>query len=69
MNLRLGTYVISKEVRNRILNNKSRFKDKDNIITNISNDSELDFDSLDNNEFDLILSNDYNIIDNNIKVN
>ena len=67
MNLCSITYVITKEVRNRTLNNKG-FKDPNDIITNIDYDFKPDFDSSNNHKFDLILSKDYKVIDNNIEV-
>jgi hypothetical protein len=68
MNLRSATYVTAREVKNGILNNKDRFEDEDNVTTNISVDLEPDFDFLDDNEFDLILSADYDAADNFIDV-
>jgi hypothetical protein len=69
MNLRSATYVTAREVRNSILDNKNRFKNKDNVITNTSIDLEPDFDFLDNNKFDLILGADYDVTNNFIDVN
>ena len=66
MNLRSVIYIIIREVRVSILD-KEGYKNEDNIIINISLDLELKFDSLDNNKFDLILSNN-NIIDNFINI-
>ena len=68
MNLRSVTYVIAKEVRNSILDNKDRFEDENDITTDISNDSEPDFNDSDNDKFDLILSADYKAIDDNINI-
>ena len=69
MNLHSITYIIVKEVRNSILDNKNRFENKDNITTNTSINSEPDFDFLDDNEFDLILSTNYNTVNNFIDIN
>jgi hypothetical protein len=69
MNLRFVIYITAKKVRNRALDDKTGFKNKNNVITNINNKSEPDFDFLNNNTFDLILSNDYDVTDDNIKVN
>jgi hypothetical protein len=60
---------MAREVRNGILDNKDGFKDKDNIITNTSVDLEPDFDSLDDNKFNLILGADYDAADDFIDVN
>jgi hypothetical protein len=69
MNLRPVTYVTAKEIRNRALNDETSFEDENNVITDTDNESEPDFDSLGDNEFDLILSGDYDAIDDNIEVN
>ena len=53
MNLRSVIYYTKREVQNVILK-ETGLEDEVNIITNISNNSELNFNSLDNNEFDLI---------------
>ena len=63
MNLRSATYVTAREVRNGILDNEDRFKNEDDITTDTSNDSEPDFDSSDDDEFDLILGADFNVAD------
>ena len=56
-------------MRNSTLSDdETRFEDKNDIITNTDNKSEADFDSSDNNEFNLILSRDYNTTDNNIEI-
>jgi hypothetical protein len=68
INLRLATYVIAKEVRNSILYNKDRFKNKDNVITNTSLNSKPNFNDLDNNAFDLILGANFNPTDDFIDV-
>ena len=63
MNLRSATYVTAREVRNGILDNEDRFKNEDDITTDTSNDSEPDFDSSDDDEFDLILGADFDVTD------
>ena len=63
MNLRSATYVIAREVRNSILDNKAGFEDEDNVTTNTSNDSKRDFDESMDDIFDLILGTDYNTAD------
>jgi hypothetical protein len=60
--------VIAKEVRNKAFNNKKGFKDLNSVFTNIDYNFEPDFDSLDDNAFDLILSRDYNVQDDFINV-
>jgi hypothetical protein len=69
MNLRFVIYITAKEVRNRAFDDKTGFKDKNNVIINTNNKSKPDFDSLDNNTFNLILSNDYDAANDNIEVN
>ena len=68
MNLYSATYVTAREVRNSILDNKEGFEDSNDITTNTDYDSELDFDSSDNNEFNPILSADYVTADNYIDI-
>ena len=69
MNLRSATYVITKEVRNRALDdNKYSCEDKGDVTIDTDNDSEPDFDSSDDDEFDLILGRDYTAADDNMKV-
>ena len=63
MNLRSATYVTAREVRNRALDDKEGFKDPNNVTTNTDYDSKPDFDSLDDDAFDPILSGDYDIRD------
>ena len=63
MNLRSATYVTAREVRNGILDNEDGFENEDDITTDTSNDSEPDFDSSDDDEFDLILGADFNVAD------
>jgi hypothetical protein len=68
MNLRSTNYVTAKEVKNGALNDETSFEDKNDVTTNTDDDSEPDFDSSDDNEFDPILSGDYKARDNNIEV-
>jgi hypothetical protein len=68
MNLRSATYITAKEVRNRALDDETSFKDKNDITTDTDNESEPDFDSSDNDEFDPILGGDYNATDDNMEV-
>jgi hypothetical protein len=63
MNLRSATYVTAKEVRNRALNDKTGFENENNVTTNSNSQSEADFDSNDSNEFDPILSGNYDARD------
>ena len=57
MNLRSATYFIAYEVRNSLL--VDRVEDENDVTTDTSNDSEPDFNSSDDNEFDPVLNNDY----------
>ena len=69
MNLRSATYVTAKEVRNGALDDdKYSCEDEGDVTTDTDNDSEPDFDSSDDDEFDPILGGDYTAADNNIKV-
>jgi hypothetical protein len=62
--------VTAKEVANKALDDDEYgYELKDNVTTDTSYDSEPDFDSSDNDEFNPILSSDYNAADNNIEVN
>ena len=61
-------YVTAKEVRNSILDNKDRFEDENDVTIDISNDSEPDFNDLEGDEFDLILSTNYDTINGNIDI-
>jgi hypothetical protein len=61
-------YITAKEVRHGILDNKDGFKDKYNVMTDISNDSEPNFNDSEDNEFNLILSADYNAVDDNMDI-
>jgi hypothetical protein len=63
INLSLATYVTAKEVKNKALDNNDnkRFKLKSDITADLSDDSEPDFDDLDNNVFDPIIRGDYNV--------
>ena len=67
MNLRSATYITAKEVRAGLLGNEDGFEDENDVTTDTSNDSEPDFDHSDNDEFDSILSTNYNTTDNNIE--
>ena len=55
----------SQEVQNTILK-ETRLEDEANITTDTSDDSKPDFDSSDDNEFNLIQGADYNTRDDNI---
>jgi hypothetical protein len=69
MNLRSATYVTSKEVKNGILSTiKDGLEDENAVTTNTDNDSKPDFDESDNDEFDPIISADYNAANNNMDV-
>ena len=70
INLRSVLYIITKEVRNRALdNNKFSYEDENEVTIDTNNDSELDFDSLDNNEFNPILRVGFRLDDKFIDVN
>jgi hypothetical protein len=56
-------YVTAKEVRNGALDDETSFKDENNVTTDSNSQSEADFDSDDSNEFDSILSGDYDARD------
>ena len=51
------------QVRNGILDNKDGFEDEDNVTINTSNDSEPDFNNLDDDEFDPILGVNFDAAD------
>jgi hypothetical protein len=69
MNLRSATYVTAKEVANGALDDdKYGYELEDDVTTDTSYDSEPDFDSSDNDEFDPILGGDYNAADDNMEV-
>lgn len=57
MNLRSATYVTAAEVRNGILDAKGEegFEEKNDVTTDTDNDSEPEFDTSDDDEFDPIL--------------
>ena len=62
-------YVTAKEVRNSGLgDDETGFEDENDVTTNTDNESEVDFDSSDDNEFDPILGGDYNTADDNMEV-
>jgi hypothetical protein len=69
MNLRSATYITAKEVRNRALDDKTGFEDKNDVTTDTNNESKPDFDSSDNDAFDPILGGDYDAADDNMEVN
>ena len=69
MNLRSANYVTAKEARNRALySDKTSFEDKDDVTLDTDNDSKLDFDFSDDDNFDPIISGDYVATDDNIEV-
>ena len=69
MNLRSANYIIAKEVQNRALySDETNFEDKDDVTSDIDNDSKPDFDFSDDNNFDPIISSDYIATDDNIEV-
>jgi hypothetical protein len=68
MNLRLAIYYTAKEVKNGLFNTKNSFENENNVTTDTSNDSEPDFDSLDDNAFDLILSANFDLANDFINV-
>ena len=69
MNLRSATYVTVKEVKNRALDDDEySCEDEGDVTIDTDNDSEPDFDSSDDDEFDLILGRDYTAADDNMKV-
>jgi hypothetical protein len=71
MNLSLAIYVTAKEVKSRALDDSDNkgFELKGGITTDLSDDSEPNFDDLDDNVFDPIIGGDYNVQDNFINVN
>jgi hypothetical protein len=68
MNLRSATYVTAKEVINGALDDETGFKNENDVTTNTDNESEVDFDSSDDDEFDPILGGDYDAADDNMEV-
>ena len=69
MNLRSANYVITKEACNEVLfDNETGFEDEDDVTTDINNDSKLDFDSSDDDDFDPIIGSDYTATDDNMEV-
>lgn len=62
MNLRSATYVTAREVRAGILDEEG-YENEDDVTTDASLDSEPEFDSSDDDEFDPILSGDYDVAD------
>jgi hypothetical protein len=63
MNLCLVIYYTVREVKNSFFDTKDSFEDENNVTTDTSNDSEPDFDSLDDDAFDLILGADFDLAD------
>jgi hypothetical protein len=63
MNLRSVTYYTAREVKNGLFDTKDSFKDENDVTTDTSNDSEPDFDSSDDDAFDLILGADFDLAD------
>jgi hypothetical protein len=61
--LSLVIYVTAKEVKNKALDDSDNkgFELKDDITTDLSDDSEPNFDDSDDNVFDLIIKGDYNV--------
>ena len=69
MNLWSATYITTKEVRNRALNNnEDSYKDKNNITIDTDNDLEQEFDSLDEDVFNPILSTDFDAVEDFIDI-
>lgn len=69
MNLRSVTYVIVKEVTNRDLtDDEYGCEDENDITMDTDNHSEPDFDSSDDDEFDLILSSYYEAVNDFIDI-
>ena len=63
MNLRSAIYYTAREVKNSLFNTEDSFKDENNVTTDTSNDSEPDFDFLDDDAFDPILGADFDPAD------
>jgi hypothetical protein len=63
MNLRSVIYHTAREVKNGLLDTEDGFEDENDITTDTSNDSEPDFDSLDDDVFDPILGADFDPAD------
>ena len=56
-------------MRNSALgDDETGFEDENDVTTDTDNESEADFDSSDDDEFDPILSGDYNAADDNMEV-
>ena len=71
MNLSLATYVTAKEVKNRALDDSDDegFELEGDVTPDSSDDSEPDFDDLDDNVFDLIIGGDYDVQDDFMDIN
>lgn len=50
-------------MRNGALDDKTNFEDENNVTTNTDNESEPVFDSSDDDDFDSIISSDYDVRD------
>jgi hypothetical protein len=69
MNLRSAIYVTAKEVKNSILDTiEDSLEDKNTVTTDTDNDSEPDFNELDDNKFNPIIGADYDAADDNMDV-
>ena len=58
MNLRSATYHTAREVASGLWDDETGFKDENDVTINTDNDSEPDFDSSDDDDFDPILGGD-----------
>jgi hypothetical protein len=67
-NLRSVTYDTAKEARNGLDYNSEGMEDENDVTTDTGDDSEGRFDSSDDDDFDLILGNDYIAADDNMDV-
>ena len=67
VSLRSANYVTVKEVKNRVLDDETGFKDENDVTTDTDEDSEPDFDSSDDGEFDPIPGGDYEATDDNME--
>ena len=69
MNLHSATYHTSKEVTNSLDSDSEGIENKNNVTTDTSDNSDVRFDSSNNNDFDLITKGDYNALDDFIDIN
>jgi hypothetical protein len=69
MNLCLATYYTAREVKNGLFDTEDSFEDENDVTTDTSNNSEPDFNSLDNDAFDSILGADFDPADDFMDVN